>query len=74
MPIKLITQLQNTSVTNNVVKVTKVYAVFKTDAYYLNMVECANVYVHVRYIAEKLWAWRQFELVQAASVLHPWRR
>ena len=41
------TQFQNTSVTNNVEKVTKVYAVFKTDAYYLNMVECANVYVYV---------------------------
>ena len=38
------TQFQNTSVTNNI---EKVYAVFKTDAYYLNMVECANVYVYV---------------------------
>ena len=40
MPIKLITQLQNTSVTNNVEKVTKVYAVFNTDALDLGMVEC----------------------------------
>ena len=37
-------QPKNTSVTNHVRKVTNVYAVLKTNAYYINMVECVNVY------------------------------
>ena len=37
-------QFKNTSVTNHVKKVTNVFAVLKTNADYINMLECVNVY------------------------------
>ena len=37
-------QPKNTSVTNHVKKVTNVFAVLKTNADYISMVECVNVY------------------------------